>query len=170
MVESLKTINQDKLEIIANLSTDGVMNLIDNIVKKYYLAYVENDLDKCNSTLMFIHDVVYMFEDDVDLLEQYVNCSMLKNANIIIGALFERDVDLNPFVEVSVESHDGFNGLAESIRNSLQMKIDKVDKVNIKNLHDMCVVGGTIDEDLVDIVNALYDSFNRKNNECGDAE
>lgn len=161
-MESLKSINQDKLEVIANLSIKGVMNLIDNIVKKYYLAYINNDADKCKSTLSFIHDIVYMFEDDVDLLEQYVNYCMLNNANFIVATLFERDIELNPFVEVEVQSNDGFNGLKHAIRDSLNMKIDNVDKVNIKYLHDRCVVGGTIDEDILDSVTALYDSFNSK--------
>lgn len=167
MVESLNKINQDKLEIIANLSIDGVMNLIDNMVKKYYLAYVDNNADKCKSTLTFIHDIVYMFEDDVDLLEQYVNYSMLNNANFIVATLFERDMELNPFVEVEVQSSDGFNGLANAIKNSLNVKIDKVDKVNIKNLHDLCASDGTVSAEIVELVDALYSSFNKKD---GDAE
>ena len=167
MVESLNKINQDKLEIIANLSIDGVMNLIDNMVKKYYLAYVGNDADKCKSTLTFIHDIVYMFEDDVDLLEQYVNYSMLNNANFIVATLFERDMELNPFVEVEVQSSDGFNGLANAIKNSLNMKIDNIDKVNIKNLHQMCKDDPTMNAEIMELVDALYSSFNKKD---GDAE
>ena len=161
MVESFNKINQDKLDVVADLSIDGVMNLIDNMVKKYYLAYVDNDVDKCKSALTFIHDVVYMFEDDVDLLEQYVNYSMLNNANFIVATLFEREMELNPFVEVEVQSSDGFNGLAHAIRSSLNMKIDKVDKVNIMNLHQMCKDDPTINAEIVEIVDALYDSFNR---------
>ena len=167
MVESLNKINQDKLEIIANLSITGVMNLIDNMVKKYYLAYVDNDADKCKSTFAFIHDVVYMFEDDVDLLEQYVNYSMLNNANFIVATLFERDMELNPFVEVEVQSSDGFNGLANAIKNSLNLKIDNIDKVNIKNLHQMCNDDPTINAEIMELVDALYSSFNKKD---GDAE
>ena len=165
MVESLNRINQDKLEVISNLSIDGVMNLIDNMVRKYYLAYVDNDVDKCKSTLKFIHDIVYMFEDDVDLLEQYVNYSMLNNANFIITTLFERDMELNPFVEVNVASTDGFNDLSQSIRNSLKMKIDKVDKLNIKNLHDLCSSDGTVSAEIVELVDELYSSFNKKNDD-----
>ena len=167
MVESLNRINQDKLEVIANLSINGVMNLIDNVVKKYYLAYVDNDVTKCKSTLMFINDVVYMFEDDVDLLEQYVNYSMLKNANSIVATLFERDVKLNPFVEVDVASTGAFKNLSQSIRDSLKVKIDKVDKLNIKNLHDLCSSDETVNTEIVELVDALYNSFNTKD---GDAE
>lgn len=165
MVESLNRINQDKLEVIANLSINGVMNLIDNVVKKYYLAYVDNDIAKCKSTLMFINDVVYMFEDDVDLLEQYVNYSMLKNANSIVATLFERDVKLNPFVEVDVASTGAFKNLSQSIRDSLKVKIDKVDKLNIKNLHDLCSSDETVNAEIVELVDALYYSFNKKDSD-----
>lgn len=165
MVESLNRINQDKLEVIANLSINGVMNLIDNVVKKYYLAYVDNDIAKCKSTLMFINDVVYMFEDDVDLLEQYVNYCMLKNANSIVATLFERDVKLNPFVEVDVASTGAFKNLSQSIRDSLKVKIDKVDKLNIKNLHDLCSSDETVNAEIVELVDALYYSFNKKDSD-----
>ena len=167
MVENYNKINQDKLEMIANLSINGVMNLIDNIVKKYYLAYVDNDVAKYNSTLNFINDVVYMFEDDVDLLEQYVNYSMLKNANFIVATLFERDMKLNPFVEVDVASTGAFKDLSQSIRDSLKVKIDKVDKVNIKNLHGLCASDESVSAEIVELVDALYYSFNKKD---GDAD
>lgn len=161
-MENFNQIKQDELNVIANLSEDGLMHMLDKLSKKYYKAFMDNDVAKCKSTIAFINDIVYMFEDDMMYLPQYINSCMLKNANFILKTIYKSDYDLEYFDEVEVESLVGLNSLSSSIRRSLKMKIDNVDKVNIKNLHDMCVVGETVDENMVELVNALYDSFNSK--------
>lgn len=162
MLEYYGRIKQDELEVIANLSIDGLMNFIDKLVRKYYLSYVNNDADKCESILKFIKDIVYMNSDYVDLLYEFVNYSMLNNANLIITSLFDNDIRLYPFYKVELESFDGFNGLSQSIRRSLNMKIDKVDKINIRNLHNLCSNDKNLNSEIREIADALYDSFNDK--------
>ena len=169
-MDNFNQIKQDELNVIANLSEDGLMHMLDKLSKKYYKAFMDNDVDKCKSTIAFIHDIVFMFEDDVNYLPQYINSCMLKNANFILKTIYKSDYDLEFYDEVEVESLVGLNSLSSSIRRSLKMKIDKVDKVNLKNLHDMCVVGETVDENMVELVNALYDSFNSKDDDDYDAK
>ena len=164
-MESLKNIDNEKLEIISKWNKNELMVFIDKLTKRYYKAYVDNDVDKCKSTIAFIQDIVFMFEDDMVYLPQYINSCMLKNANFILRTIYKSDYDLEYYDEVEVESLVGLNNLSSSIRRSLKMKIDKVDKVNLKNLHDMCVVGETVDENMVELVNALYDSFNSKDDD-----
>ena len=166
-MDNFNQIKQDELNVIANLSEDGLMHMLDKLSKKYYKAFMDNDVDKCKSTIAFIHDIVFMFEDDVNYLPQYINSCMLKNANFILKTIYKSDYDLEFYDEVEVESLVGLNSLSSSIRRSLKMKIDKVDKVNLKNLHDMCVVGEIVDENMVELVNALYDSFNSNDDDYG---
>lgn len=165
-MESYEKLNQQKLEVIAKLSKPGLMQYIDKLSRKYYNAFINGDAESCNATLKDLEDIVYMFDDEMDNLHYYVNYSLLKHANIIIKTLYKTNHELDCF-EVDMDSINKFGNLSQSIRRSLLLKIENVDKVNIKHLHEMCVVGGTIDENMVEIVNALYYSFNSKD---GDAD
>ena len=170
-MESLKNINQEKLEIISKFNEKELMLLINNLSKKYYSHYVDGDIDKCKSTIAFIEDVVFMFEDDMKFIYEFVNYSLLKHANIVIKTLYRNnDYDLECY-DVDIEKVNPMYSLNASIRNSMKLKIDNVDKVNIKNLHDIVANDESIDDNVVVLVNALYDSFLAKvDDESGDCE
>lgn len=169
-MESLKNINQEKLEIISKFNEKELMLLINNLSKKYYSHYVDGDIDKCKSTIAFIEDVVFMFEDDMKFIYEFVNYSLLKHANIVIKTLYRNnDYDLECY-DVDIEKVNPMYSLNASIRNSMKLKIDNVDKVNIKNLHDIVANDESIDDNVVVLVNALYDSFLAKiDDENGDS-
>ena len=147
-MESLKNINQEKLEIISKFNEKELMLLINNLSKKYYSHYVDGDIDKCKSTIAFIEDVVFMFEDDMKFIYEFVNYSLLKHANIVIKTLYRNnDYDLECY-DVDIEKVNPMYSLNASIRNSMKLKIDNV----------------------VVLVNALYDSFLAKiDDENGDS-
>ena len=44
----------------------------------------------------------------------------------------------------------------------MDLRISGIDKVNLRNLKSVCVVGATVDEDMVELVNALCESFKIK--------
>lgn len=169
-MEYLHKINQEKLNIISNFNEQELMVLLDSLIKKYYSAYVYGDVDKCKSLISFIEDVIFMFEDDMEYLPQYINFRMLQHANSILKSVFKHDFDYAGY-EVAIESINPAYSLSASIRNSFKVKIDKVDKVNIKNLHDMVANGDISDSNVAVLVNALYDSFLAKEDddcaECG---
>lgn len=161
-MSDITQIKQKELEIIADSNKEEVMHIIDTLTSKYYLAYMDKDFATCKSYISFIHDIIYMFEDDMQYLEQYTNFSMLQTANLILKTVFQKDYDLECYSDVEVKSTSGVRNLANVIKESQKIKIDNVDKMNIKYLHDVCAVGETIDENIVDIVDALYTSFNSK--------
>ena len=161
-MNDIKQIKQKELEIIADSNKEEVMHIIDTLTSKYYLAYMDKDFATCKSYISFIHDIIYMFEEDMQYLEQYTNYSMLQTANLILKTVFQKDYDLECYSDVEVKSTSGLNNLANTIKKSQKMRINNVDKMNIKNLHDICAVDETIDENIVNIVDALYTSFNSK--------
>ena len=161
-MNDIKQIKQKELEIIADSNKEEVMHIIDTLTSKYYLAYMDKDFATCKSYTSFIHDIIYMFEEDMQYLEQYTNYSMLQTANLILKTVFQKDYDLECYSDVEVKSTSGLNNLANTIKKSQKMRINNVDKMNIKNLHDICAVDETIDENIVNIVDALYTSFNSK--------
>lgn len=166
-MESLNKLNNEKLELISKFNEKELMLLIDRLAKKYYSDYLDGNDAKCKSTIGFIEDIVFMFEDDMDFLHQYINFSFLKHANIVIKTLYKNGDIFNGF-DLEVESIDPTFSLSASIRNSFKVKIDKFDKVNIKHLHDIVVNDENMDDNVVELVNALYDSFLAKDIMDGD--
>ena len=162
-MDSFNKLNQKKLQTIANLSEDGLAILIDGTVKKYYHAYVNGDETKFNNAWNSLKEIIFMFKEDYNNIYDYINFCMVKYSNLIVKNSLKRDFELYaPFdVDFSNDSN-AWNSFASMIRNSMDLRIDGVDKVNLRNLKSMCVIGETIDEDMVELVNALCDSFNIK--------
>ena len=163
-MESLNKLNNEKLDVISKFNANQLMILIDSLSKKYYSDYVDGNINKCKSTIALLDDIIFMFEDDMKFIKQYINFSMLKHANFVLKTIYKNDFGFDGF-EVDVESIDPTFSLSASIRKSFKVKIDNVDKVNIKNLHDIVVNDDNMDDKVVELVNALYDSFLAKDND-----
>ena len=161
-MESLNKLNQEKLQVIANLSEDGVAKLIDRTVSKYFQAYVSGDELKFNKTWNSLKEIIVMFEDDYITIYDYINYCMCKYAYLIVENTFKRDFELYAPFEVEFQDDMNANSLSASIKRSLDLRIGRDDKVNLRNLKSVCVVGATVDEDMVEIVNALCESFRIK--------
>lgn len=162
-MDSLKKLNQEKLQVIANLSEDSLAMLIDGTVRKYYLAYVNGDETNFNNAWNSLKEIIFMFQDEFDNIYVYINYCMVKYSNLIVKNSFKRDFELYaPFDVDFSNGSNSWNGLASMIRNTMDLRIDGADKVNLRNLKDMCVVGATVDEDMVELVNALCESFSIK--------
>ncbi len=166
-MSDINQIKQDELKIIADFNSNEVMHILDSLVTKYCLAYVDKDFASCKSLISFIHDIILMFEDDMEYLQQYTNYSMLKHTNHILKTIFKCNYDLEYYGNINVKSTTGLRNLANTLKKAEKRAINKVDKINIKHLHDMCIIGETIDENMVEVVNALYTSFNSKDNDDG---
>ena len=163
MIDPFKKLNQEKLQAIANLSEDGVAILIDGTVRKYYHAYVNGDETKFNNAWNSLKEIIYMFQDDYDNIHDYINFCMVKYSNLIVKNSLKRDFELYAPFDVNFSNDsNAWNSFAAMIRNSMDLRIDGVDKVNLRNLKSMCVIGETVDEDMVELVNALCDSFKIK--------
>ena len=161
-MESLNKINQEKLEIIANLDEDGLAKLIERTVKKYYHAYVSGDEIKFNKTWNSLKEIIEMFEDDYLTIYDFINYCMCKYSNLIVETTIKRDFGLYAPFHVEFQNDINANTLSASIKRSLDLRIDGVDKHNIRILKEKCVAGETVDEDMVKLVDALCESFKIK--------
>lgn len=162
-MDSLKSLNQEKLQIIANLSEDGVAMLIDGTVRKYYHAYVSNDETNFANAWNSLKEIIFMFQDEYPNIYAYINYCMVLYSNLIVKNSFKRDFELKAPFDVDFSNDaNAWNGLATMIKNSMATRIDGVDKANLRNLKSMCVAGATVDEDMVELVDALCDSFKIK--------
>ena len=169
MVESLKKIEEMKLQYVESLSEKGLEQLLDGLTKKYYQAFIDGDVDKMKSTLSFIKDVEMIVEDELYSFDCYVNYCMLVNANIIIKALCKSDVELSTYGDASIRTNTGVDNLVKAFNSGKYSHINGVDRMNIKKLYELCVADETLDEDIMELANALNDSFidKEKYNETG---
>jgi len=158
-MESLKKIDNLKMEYVQSLSEKGLEQLLDGLTKKYYQAFVDGNVDKMNSTLSFISDVEMIVEDELYSFDSYVNYCMLCNANIIIKALCNNGIDLKTYSDASIRTNTGVDNLVKAFNSGKYSHINGVDRMNIRNLYDLCVADETLDEDIMAIVTALNDSF-----------
>ena len=164
MDASIKRINKEKLDYIAKLDETGLKNYIAILIKKYYIAYLQEDEQKCFNLWQQLNEIIYLFEDDFENLDGYINQCMVTTANNTIERLLTRESKLHqPFIVDSLANPNGFDGLAKAMDKSRRLyMLDKEDKSNIRYLHSMMKVGATIDDDMMDLINTVYDSINNK--------
>lgn len=161
-MESSKDINNVKADYIANLSEQGLEQLLNNLIRKYYKAFMDGDVAKMESTMEFIQDIDLIVEDNQFAFDEFINYCMLINANFIIKTLFKHDIELKPYIDLNIKRNDAIKTFGESFKRNKYAFIDGVDRINIRNLYDLCKDDQTINADIMVIVDALHDSFINK--------
>lgn len=172
-MESSKNIANVKAEYVASLSEQGLEHLLQNLVRKYYQAFIDGDVAKMESTMDFIKDIELIVEDKQFAFDEFLNYCMLCNANFIIKTLFKHDIELKPYFDASISKKNAWSNLVSAFNCGKYSHIDGVDRINIKNLHDLCKDDPTINAEILAIANALHDSFIEKEkhkNEIGGAD
>lgn len=161
-MESYKKLDQEKLKIMANLSESGVANLIDKSIMKYFQAYLDNDETKFNNAWNSLKEMVMMFEDDYLTINDYINYCMCKYALLIVSKSFERNFELYAPFSVEFGSDMNSNSFSSAIKRSLALRVTGDDKVNLANLKSICDADENMNEDVVNGINALCESFDVK--------
>lgn len=169
-MESLKNIDNIKYEYVEQLSENGLAQLLDNLTKKYYQAYVDGDADKMNSTIDFINDIELIVEDKLFEFGDYMNYLMLTNAISIISIVFKNGLELKPYIDATLDKNDSVKSFAKSFERNRYAFITGNDRINIKNLYEVCKADESLDSGIMDIVEKLYCSFIDKEIECGGAD
>lgn len=156
---NLNNIDNVKLDYIGTLSESGLEQLLQKLVRKYYQAFIDGDKSKMESTMDFINDVSLIVEDNHIVIDEYVNYCMLCNADFIIQTLFKNGLELKPFHDLNIVQYDGFENLANAFKRNKYAFINGADRINIKDLHQMCKDDPTINAEIMAIVDALHESF-----------
>lgn len=165
MVGIPNNVENIKFDYIENLSDQGLEQLLQNLSRKYYFAYVGGDVAKMDSIMAFIKEIDFAVDNVQFSFDSFVNYSMLCNANIIIKTLVKHDVELNPYANVSIRNNNGLSAFGKAFERNKYAYIGNDDRINIKKLYELCNVDNTIDDDIIAIVNALYCSFIDKEKE-----
>ena len=172
-MESSKDIGNVKSDYVASLSEQGLEQLLQNLVRKYYKAFIDGDAAKMESTIEFINDIELIVEDNQFAFDEFVNYCMLCNANFIIKTLFKHDIDLKPYINMNIKRNDAIKMFGKAFERNKYAFIHGVDRINIKNLYDLCKDDPTINDEIMAIADALHESFidkEKHKNEIGGAD
>lgn len=169
MVDIPKNIDNIKFDYIDNLSEQGLEQLLQNLSRKYYIAYVGGDVAKMESIMEFIKEIEFAIDNITFDFNGFVNYCMLCNANFIIQTLVKHDIELNPYANVPIKSNGGLGAFGKAFERNKYAFIGSEDRINIKKLYGLCNADDSIDADIIAVVDALYCSFidKEKHNDVG---
>lgn len=159
MVDIPKNIENIKFDYIENLSEQGLEQLLQNLSRKYYIAYIGGDVAKMESIMEFIKEIDFTIDNASLDFDGFVNYCMLCNANFFIQKLVKHDVELNPYVNLSIRSNSGLDAFGKAFERNRYAYINSDDRMNMKKLYRLCNADESIDADILAVVDALYCSF-----------
>lgn len=114
---SVDSIAKQSKQLIYELTAKELKQLLMDLVKKYYLYYINNDADGMQSIKNKINEVLVVY-DDADEIKQYFNYCLCVNANILIRTILKKDgALLEPF-------RTGSDKEFESLHDKIQKNIE----------------------------------------------
>ena len=159
MVDIPKNIDNIKFDYIENLSEQGLEQLLQNLSKKYYIAYVGGDFAKMESIMEFIKEIDFTVDHGQYSIDNFINYCMLCNANFIIQTLVKHDIELNPYADLSIRTNGTLDAFGKQFERNKYAFINSDDRINMKKLYGLCNADDSIDADILAVVDALYCSF-----------
>ena len=94
---SVDSVAKQSKQLIYELTASELKQLLMDLVKKYYLAYINNDADGMESIKNKINEVLVVYDDATEI-KQYFNYCIGVNTNIIIKSILKKDGELlEPF-------------------------------------------------------------------------
>lgn len=114
---SMDSIAKQSKQLIYELTAKELKQLLMDLVKKYYLCYINNDADGMQSIKNKINEVLVVY-DDADEIKQYFNYCICVNSNILIKSILRKDGGLlEPF-------RTGSDKEFESLHDKMQRNIE----------------------------------------------
>ena len=114
---SMDSIAKQSKQLIYELTAKELKQLLMDLVKKYYLCYINDDADGMQSIKNKINEVLVVY-DDADEIKQYFNYCICVNSNILIKSILKKDGGLlEPF-------RTGSDKEFESLHDKVQKNIE----------------------------------------------
>ena len=114
---SMDSIAKQSKQLIYELTAKELKQLLMDLVKKYYLCYINDDADGMQSIKNKINEVLVVY-DDADEIKQYFNYCICVNSNILIKSILKKDGGLlEPF-------RTGNDKEFESLHDKVQKNIE----------------------------------------------
>lgn len=126
---SIENIVKEKNKLIYEMDSKESKEFIMNLIRKYYLCYVNDNVDGMESCKDKLHKFLVIYSND-DELVNYVNYCIAINSNIIIKAILKKDGELlNPIETIN---DDKFKSLNERMKESVEYFKALDDEMNAK--------------------------------------
>lgn len=116
-MSSIESMAKETNKLIHEMNSDDARKYLMNLVRMYYLYYMNDNLDGLNSCKDKINKALVLYSNDNEL-KHYLNYCIALNSNIIINAILKRNGDLlNPF-DCGGESE--FKSLHERMKENME--------------------------------------------------
>ena len=114
---SIESMKKETNKLIYEMDSDESRRYLMNLVRMYYLYYMNDNLDGMESCKDKINNALVIYGNDGEL-KQYLNYCIALNSNIIIKSILKRNGELlNPF-ECGGESE--FKTLHERMQENIE--------------------------------------------------
>lgn len=126
---SVESMIKKKDKLLYEMDSDESKKYLMELVRKYYLHYMNNNMDGMESCKDKINKALVIYSNDVEL-KHYLNYCIALNSNIIIKAILKRNGDLlNPF---STGDESEFKTLHERMQENVEYFKAIEDEMNAK--------------------------------------
>ena len=105
-------------EVLSKFSKDELKQYINQLAKRYYVTFINNNGESHNSINTEIYDIISMFEDTYPNIKSYINYCLLKSANELLQNSFQRNFTLrcpNP-IDIDEEKSEVTINLLEKVK------------------------------------------------------
>ena len=105
-------------EVLSKFTKDELKQYINQLAKRYYVTFINNNGESHNSINSEFYDIVSMFEDTYPNIKSYINYCLLKSANELLQNSFQRKFTLrcpNP-IDIDEEKSDVTINLLEKVK------------------------------------------------------
>jgi hypothetical protein len=149
----LNKLEKEKLNLLFDLDDEGMEKYLLHLSSSYYKAILEKDSQAISKVLDSFKLIVENFEYKYPDIYDYINYSLVKSSNQILGNVFDLDCLLwNPTKKNL--SPDGINSLGFSLDASRIKFLN--DGQNIEELYHIVVNDGNVDKRIVEGITNLY--------------
>ena len=117
-MNSYQELENMKREVISKFNKDELKQYINQLAKKYYVDFMNNDCESHNSITNEFYDIISIFEDTYPNIKNYIDYSLLKSANELLQNSFQRNFNLICFnsLDIDEEKSDVVINLLEKVK------------------------------------------------------
>ncbi|MBR0058562.1 MAG: hypothetical protein IJP99_04420 [Methanobrevibacter sp.] len=143
----LNKLEKEKLNLLFDLDDEGMEKYLLHLSSSYYKAILEKDSQAISKVLDSFKLIVENFEYKYPDIYDYINYSLVKSGNKILGNVFDLDCTLWNPIQKNL-SPDGLTSLGFSLDASRLKLLD--DAQNIEEMYEFVVNDENVDDRVVE--------------------
>lgn len=152
-MSELSKLEKEKLNLLFDLDDEGMEKYILHLSASYYKSILKKDSQAIRKVSDSFNMIVENFEYKYPDIYDYINYSLVKSGNQILGNVFALDCTLwNPIKKNLLP--DGLNSLGFSLDASRLKLLD--DAQNIEEMYGLIENDENVDDRIVEGITKLY--------------